>query len=76
MVLAFLIGGLAEPIYGNGIKLQHFFWILVGIASYLPVLVTSSANNEVGLNVQRKTDTDDPLAETWGGLQPKKDSPL
>ena len=76
MVLAFLIGGLAEPIYGNGIKLQHFFWILVGIASYLPVLVTSSANNEASLNVQRKTDTDDSLAETWGGLQPKKGSPL
>lgn len=36
-LVGFLMGGLVEPIYHNGLKFQRIFWILVGIASTAPV---------------------------------------
>lgn len=36
-LFAFLLAGLVEPIYHNGLKLQRIFWILMGIGSAAPV---------------------------------------
>lgn len=33
----FLLGGLTEPIYHNGLKFQRIFWVLVGMGSAAPI---------------------------------------
>lgn len=36
MMLGFLVGGITEPIFTNGYKLQHLFFFLAGVGSFLP----------------------------------------
>ncbi|MCL4685397.1 O-antigen ligase family protein [Myxococcota bacterium] len=36
MMLGFLLGGITEPIFTNGYKLQHLFFFLAGVGSFLP----------------------------------------
>jgi len=36
LFLGFLVSGFFEPIYQNGFKLQHLFWLFAGLGSILP----------------------------------------
>jgi O-antigen ligase len=36
LLVGFLVSGVTEPIYRNGFKLQHLFWLFAGIGSFLP----------------------------------------
>ncbi|MCZ7618463.1 MAG: O-antigen ligase family protein [Myxococcota bacterium] len=43
MMLGFLLGGITEPIFSNGYKLQHLFFFLAGVGSFLPQWLPSRA---------------------------------
>ncbi len=76
MLIAFLISGMVEPIYGNGIKLQHFFWLIVGIASYLPTLVTAEAAAPTPAPSWDSGSRSSEGTSGWGDLQPRESNPL
>lgn len=79
MLVAFLISGMAEPIYSNGIKLQHFFWLVVGIATYLPNLVSSDARDSPSASIlaTRGSSTNGlGGVPSWGDSSPQEGSPL
>ena len=36
-IVGFLLAGLVEPIYQNGLKFQRIFWVLLGMGSAAPI---------------------------------------
>ena len=40
-ILIFLFGGVTEPIYSNGHKLNHLFWLFIGAATRIPSIFES-----------------------------------
>ena len=43
-ILVFLCGGITEPIFSNGHKLNHLFWILIGAATRIPAIAQQQNN--------------------------------
>ncbi len=46
LLAGFLLSGFFEPIYRNGFKLQHLFWLFAGVGSFLPNWIESSVPTE------------------------------